>query len=682
MADVLIQQGNQAVQAVQPQSFGFMDGSQYNISGTQIAPPTQTSNIPLNQVAPTQALTLPQVPLSNSSDPLAASVANTPKTLQDYIKQLTPEPTALDNTQNNIINRINELLPQSGGKEKALAQEQINQGIPDLQKQLQDLNNQILTGQAEYKQLVTDQQVKDAALETQPGMLTSIVTGQQNANARLFEAKKASKAAELGFIAAKAQAVSGNINTAIQLADRAIAAKYAPIEDELRIREAQLNSIQPLLDKEEKRVAQAQQLKIEDEKQAIAEKKQAQKENLNLAFQAGVATKFMNKNGEFSQTSDGTPYTNAADFLKAAGVKSFAEAYQKGLITDVNGATLADRDFVAQARAKYPDVSISSNATPEQVAQAIKGSRIYRKETYIAPPTGGGGGGGVYIPGANPVVDAWITNVKNGNATLTNVPANIRGLVSLGLAGGSSVIVDSGTDAQVKAIIAANPGEYGHAADAIDKAFGKGTASKYDAQLRAVYNDKQNVSQAFTNDPSYSPLAGSRFALEATRIAKNYIELPAYQLTANGLPYIQRIQAAIQTPGSVSDQELLDAMTKLSTSGNAVTDAQIKIITGGASYSDKISVLKNRLNKGGVLSSSQRNDLVKTANDIYSAYKRGYQPIYDQVTSQLQQSGVPQSFWTIPDLNALQAAGESGGQPQQMILNGQVLNLQPDGTYQ
>lgn len=166
----------------------------------------------------------------------------------------------------------------------------------------------------------------------------------------------------------------------------------------------------------------------------------------------------------------------------------------------------------------------------------------------------------------------------------------------------------------------------------------------------------------------YSPLAGSRFALEATRIAKNFIDLPGYQLTANGLPYIQRIQAAIQTPGSISDQELLDAMTKLSTSGNAVTDAQIKIITGGQNYADKLNVFGNKIaSSGGVLSNQQRQDLVKTATDIYSAYSKAYQPIYNQVTNQLKNSGVPESFWTIPNLNTLSTQTNSGGDYQSYL---------------
>lgn len=47
----------------------------------------------------------------------------------------------------------------------------------------------------------------------------------------------------------------------------------------------------------------------------------------------------------------------------------------------------------------------------------------------------GGGAGAKYVPGANPTVDAWISNISNGTggATISNVPKNLQGLVNQGL---------------------------------------------------------------------------------------------------------------------------------------------------------------------------------------------------------------------------------------------------------
>lgn len=200
-------------------------------------------------------------------------------------------------------------------------------------------------------------------------------------------------------------------------------------------------------------------------------------------------------------------------------------------------------------------------------------------------------------------VQAWIDNVKNGNATMTNVPAAMRTQVAEGLA------------------------------------------------------------NADTTD--FTPLAASRFTTAANKIVANFINLPQYQLTAQGLPYIQRINAAMQTPGSISDQELLDSITKLSTAGNAISDAQVKLITDGQTYKDIVNVAQNKFKTGGVLSNSQRQQLVQVATDIYNAYKTSYQPVYDQATSQLKAAGIPQQFWTIPDLNTLSAPSNSGSSSSQ-----------------
>lgn len=199
----------------------------------------------------------------------------------------------------------------------------------------------------------------------------------------------------------------------------------------------------------------------------------------------------------------------------------------------------------------------------------------------------------------NPAVQSWVGNVASGNATLANVPMGLRNAVSNAL--------------------------------------------------------QSAPKQIFT------PLAGQRFTLESSRITHPLTTLPQYQLTANGLPYLQRIDAAMKTPGSVSDQDLLDSLTKLNTAGNAVTDAQIKVITDGKSYSDWAGTLANKFKNGGVLSDNQRGQIKEIANNIYSNYKKGYQPVYDQAVSQLRAAGVPEAFWTIPDLNKLTAGNDKIG---------------------
>lgn len=201
------------------------------------------------------------------------------------------------------------------------------------------------------------------------------------------------------------------------------------------------------------------------------------------------------------------------------------------------------------------------------------------------------------------------------------------------------------------------------------------------ASVPKEYKDAVTAALSTPTANGYSPLASSRFATAANKIVNNYISLPQYQLTANGLPYLQRIQAAIQTPGSISDQDLLDSLTKLNTAGNAISDAQVKVITGGQSFADMASVLANRLSNGGVLSTSQRQQISTIANAIYKNYQTGYQPVYDQATAQLKAAGIPQPFWTIPNLNSLTAQSQTtsqGGSTPALLSPSDI----PSGYYQ
>lgn len=171
----------------------------------------------------------------------------------------------------------------------------------------------------------------------------------------------------------------------------------------------------------------------------------------------------------------------------------------------------------------------------------------------------------------------------------------------------------------------------------------------------AAYRNRVSLALQATPTASYSPTGAAKLTLASNRITAPFTNMAAYKLTADGLPYLQRIDAASKTPGSVSDQDLLDSLTKLNTGGNAVTDAQVSLITHGKSFADTIGTWGNKLKNGGVLSDNQREKIKEIANHIYENYRKGYQPVYEQATKQLKDAGIPEPFWTIPDLNKLNA---------------------------
>lgn len=397
----------------------------------------------------------------------------------------------------------------------------------------------------------------------------------QNAGALRLNALKALSIGQQSDIAAAAATGSQlRLDAAKDKAQQIIDLKYKPIEDEIALKQKQYDLNKDTLDSIDKKRSEALQVALNKEAQDLADKKAKQKENADLSLQAGVKTKFMNKNGEISQVSDGTTFGTGDEFLKAAGVSSFEEAYQKGLITDVNGATLENIKFAQQAQAKYGDAGIKSTDTPEEVAQKIKGSAIYRKETYIAPPAGSG----------------------------------LQGLGLGGLVTGS--IIDPQTDAQVRQIIVANPAngqaggrnnvangsQWDAAAQAIDAQFGSGTAQSYDSWLKSVYQGGQNINDL--QGPSAK--TGVDADVEAILTGRNTLQnirLSMGRTNAAGA-YIQQLRNKISGIDPKFDFVASDAGSKAVSS--AYYQRSLAAINSVLPNIDKIVDLSNQVNRVGV----------------------------------------------------------------------------------
>jgi len=379
--------------------------------------------ISTQQLQPAQAIQLPAPipPVDVSGD--VAGLETGAKNLDSFLSSLNAAQTPVDKTQQDILNSITSLTSQNTGREGYQIQKENEFGLPTYQKELSDLSSQIQLGMAELSKMSADAERAKSDLETR-GVPSSVYFGQQAQIDRQNASLRASKASEIGLLQAMAAGKNGQIQTALSLASRATDLKYRPIEDDLKVREAQLAAIAPLLNKQEKQQALRQQLLIDERKTRVADEKAKAKENLNLALTAGVNTKFVNKNGEFFNTNTGETYSRPEDFFKAAGVRSFDQAYAQGLVSDVDNASLQNINEVSQLKAEYFDAGIDLNDTPEEAMQKIqKNSRKYRKETYIAPS--GGGGGGVISVGDNPQLYAGLTG-----PTATAVRAQVNSFKS------------------------------------------------------------------------------------------------------------------------------------------------------------------------------------------------------------------------------------------------------------
>lgn len=183
----------------------------------------------------------------------------------------------------------------------------------------------------------------------------------------------------------------------------------------------------------------------------------------------------------------------------------------------------------------------------------------------------------------------------------------------------------------------------------------RNVAPEYKTHVVNYMEGLKKAAEAEGKDPKIPAIATARLTRAAQQISSGYTSTSQYKLAVDGLPYIERIKAAAsQKASAISDSEMLDSLTKMNTGGNAITDAQVRLVTSYGSYSDMLNVLKNRITaQGGSLSDAQRKDIVKLADATYDNYQKGYGPLYDDLARKLRASRIPENLWPVPDFNKL-----------------------------
>lgn len=284
--------------------------------------PNQVLN--LNQVKTTEPYkigdTMPAPAGPQYSEPDAV-VTEAQQWQKDLAKFTPPEgtETPTQKKKREMDEDLSDYYEQLRGKKQAVANEEAALGVPQNQKEIAATNAEILGLTAAY-----DQAYKLAEGQAIP---MSIVIGQQ---AQI----KNQKALEIGRLQAKVLGLQGMVAQAIEQAKKNIDLQFAPIEEGIYIKEKQREVISSNLDRDEKRELATLQYRADIEKEALKELKDKMKANMETILNNNVTTQFANQNGEFMD-KNGNPYSTPEAFFKAAGVKSFEEAYARGLVTDV-----------------------------------------------------------------------------------------------------------------------------------------------------------------------------------------------------------------------------------------------------------------------------------------------------------------------------------------------------------
>ena len=129
------------------------------------------------------------------------------------------------------------------------------------------------------------------------------ITGQQASVEQRARIARALKMSEIGILNSRVTAEQGNLQLALDQAQKAVDTKYAPIKELLQIRQSQIEALTPLFNAAEKREAEALKRRNELADRAVDFQREDEKQNLNTSLEyAGVASEYGQKDlaGQFA----------------------------------------------------------------------------------------------------------------------------------------------------------------------------------------------------------------------------------------------------------------------------------------------------------------------------------------------------------------------------------------------
>ena len=359
-----------------------------NLTPLEFAQTLPPSQAPIGDITPEKLAEEPDIVLPPPPPPVVDTGAETvaDQTKADIIADIkrrqdiqkateTPEQKA----SFDLSKEIAKLIGDTAGKTAFEIQQQEELQAP-LEKQLTSVNNQIDALVAEQQRLLTEQQGK-------PITMNSIIGAQAQIRAVLNS--------DIFTLTARANALLGNIALAEKQIERAVNAKFGPIEEEIAIKRAQRAAIADIVSKDERTQLDALEAADRAKELQIAEDKAREKEIQGImldAINAGITDQ------------------NILDSISAAKTVEEAAKLLAASAPDTN---------VSALQAKYPDAGIVATDTFEQAKAKLSGSLIFQQQTRLAGEPGGAGG---EFPGLG-LTEANIRTSK-GNYFAANPEAN------------------------------------------------------------------------------------------------------------------------------------------------------------------------------------------------------------------------------------------------------------------
>lgn len=232
------------------------------------------------------------VPTGNpqTTPPITQNVADTFLSTLD----LNANEKAAQTSQESLVAKMLANIQNQQGESAYKSQLLQNSGLNTLKQDLQKYNSQILQKQAELNQSDI-QLVNNMRNEERRDTLAPFAQMGQAKLAGDAAILRGLKTAEIGVLNALAIGKQGDIQLAKETIQEAVDAKYAPYKEQNALYKAQLEAIQPFLDKAEKKQAAAQTFKLNQAMKEIDKISDFQKTALSNAISNNAPQSIINK---------------------------------------------------------------------------------------------------------------------------------------------------------------------------------------------------------------------------------------------------------------------------------------------------------------------------------------------------------------------------------------------------
>jgi len=290
-----------------------------------------------------------------STTPTNSTIASsqaTSKSINDYLNLIKMPETATSKEASDLQNQISQLLGETTGQTQMLAAEEEKLGVNKMVEGLNSINNEI--------------QIKTAALEKRLAEIQATPMTQLRQTGAESAARRVAQA-DIMFLQASAQAAMNNISFAKQTAQAAVDVKYNSILEQLKIKQAQLELIQPELNKEEKNYANALSLYLADQERQIDAQKETESQINNIVMEVIANNPAIAKD-------------RIIDQIKNAGSAIEATQIAAPLLTGGYQYVTSPAELTKLSNAGYETINL--------------GGRIYAKPGEVVKVSSGGSGGG------------------------------------------------------------------------------------------------------------------------------------------------------------------------------------------------------------------------------------------------------------------------------------------------